>query len=49
VPALKVLPPPSIAVPGAASVVPATASAVEGTLVCATALVNGVCPPAAND
>jgi lipoprotein-anchoring transpeptidase ErfK/SrfK len=49
VPALKVLPPPSIAVPGAAPVVPATAPAANGTLVCATALVNGVCPSAAND
>jgi hypothetical protein len=56
VPALKVLPPPSIAVPGAAPVVPAAAPAVpapapavDGTLVCATALVNGVCPPATND
>jgi hypothetical protein len=60
VPTLKVLPPPSIAVPGAVPVVeaaaPATAPAVaapapavSGTLVCATALVNGVCPPAAND
>jgi lipoprotein-anchoring transpeptidase ErfK/SrfK len=52
VPTLKVLPPPSIAVPGATPVVPAVAPAVpagDGTLVCATALVNGVCPPATND
>jgi lipoprotein-anchoring transpeptidase ErfK/SrfK len=56
VPALKVLPPPSIAVPGAvpavqaaapAPAVPATEPApAAGELVCATALVNGVCPPA---
>jgi lipoprotein-anchoring transpeptidase ErfK/SrfK len=53
VPALKVLPPPSIALPGAAPVAEAAATvapvavepAVAGTLVCATALVNGVCPP----
>jgi lipoprotein-anchoring transpeptidase ErfK/SrfK len=61
VPALKVLPPPSIAVPGGAPVVEAAAPApapaavaapapaLSGTVVCATALVNGVCPPAAND
>lgn len=52
VPALKVLPPPSIAVPGASPVVPAVAPAtpaVDGALVCATALVNGVCPPTTND
>jgi lipoprotein-anchoring transpeptidase ErfK/SrfK len=54
VPALKVLPPPSIAVPGSVPVVPAVAPvpaapATTGALVCATALVNGVCPPAAND
>jgi lipoprotein-anchoring transpeptidase ErfK/SrfK len=63
VPTLKVLPPPSIAVPGgvplveaaapaavpAAPAVAAPAPAVSGSLVCATALVNGVCPPAAND
>jgi lipoprotein-anchoring transpeptidase ErfK/SrfK len=56
VPTLKVLPPPSIAVPGATPVVPAVAPAVapavpagDGTLVCATALVNGVCPQATND
>jgi lipoprotein-anchoring transpeptidase ErfK/SrfK len=52
VPALKVLPPPAIAVPGAVPVVPAVAPvapATTGTLVCATALVNGVCPPATND
>jgi lipoprotein-anchoring transpeptidase ErfK/SrfK len=56
VPTLKVLPPPSIAVPGATPVVPAVSPAVapavpagDGTLVCATALVNGVCPPATND
>jgi lipoprotein-anchoring transpeptidase ErfK/SrfK len=59
VPALKVLPPPSIAGPGAAPVVPAVAPAPAAPLapapaageavVCATALVNGVCPPATND
>lgn len=63
VPTLKVLPPPSIAVPGgvplveaaapaavpAAPAVAAPAPAVSGSLVCTTALVNGVCPPAAND
>jgi hypothetical protein len=58
VPALKVLPPPSIAL-GSAPVVEAAAPAVTpAPLVapapadapaCATALVNGVCPPAAND
>jgi len=36
-------------VPAAAPAVPAPAPAVDGTLVCATALVNGVCPPATND
>ena len=54
VPALKILPPPSITLPGAplveaaapaAAVAPATADAV----VCATGLVNGVCPPPTND
>jgi lipoprotein-anchoring transpeptidase ErfK/SrfK len=59
VPALKILPPPVIAVPGAAPVVQASApaapttteapAAAETTPVCATALVNGVCPPAANN
>jgi lipoprotein-anchoring transpeptidase ErfK/SrfK len=59
VPALKVLPPPSIAVPGAVPAVQAAAPApaapatepapAAGELVCATALVNGVCPPATND
>jgi hypothetical protein len=58
VPALKVLPPPSIAQPGsvpvaATTIAPAAPAVVEpavaGTLICATALVNGVCPPAAND
>ena len=56
VPALKVLPPPTIAVPGAvpavqasAPAVPATPAPTAGEFVCATALVNGVCPPAARD
>jgi lipoprotein-anchoring transpeptidase ErfK/SrfK len=56
VPALKVLPPPSITLPGAVALVPAAAPAVEpvapapaDAVVCATALVNGVCPPATND
>jgi hypothetical protein len=55
VPALKVLPPPSIAVPGAVPVVQAAAPAAPAApaateaVVCASALVNGVCPPAAND
>lgn len=59
VPALKVLPPPSIAVPGGVPVVEAAAPAAAPaateapaaaeTPVCATALVNGVCPPATND
>ncbi len=62
VPALKVLPPPSIAL-GSAPVVEAAAPAVAPAVTpapavapapaeapaCATALVNGVCPPAAND
>jgi lipoprotein-anchoring transpeptidase ErfK/SrfK len=53
VPALVVLPPPSIAT-GAAPVVPAAAPATDAPAaadapVCATALVNGVCPPATND
>lgn len=58
-PALKVLPPPSIAV-GGAPVVEAAAPAVAPAAateaptaadapVCATALVNGVCPPTTND
>ena len=46
VPALKVLPPPSIAVPGAVPVVQASAPAAAAAVVCASALVNGVCPPA---
>jgi lipoprotein-anchoring transpeptidase ErfK/SrfK len=45
-PALKVLPPPSIAVPGAVPVVQASAPAAAAAVVCASALVNGVCPPA---
>lgn len=48
VPALKVLPPPSIAV-GAATTAPVVAAPVAATpapLVCATPLVNGICPPA---
>jgi lipoprotein-anchoring transpeptidase ErfK/SrfK len=60
VPALTILPPPSIAVGTAPVVVPAavqaTAPAVAPVVappaaapVCASALVNGVCPPAAND
>jgi lipoprotein-anchoring transpeptidase ErfK/SrfK len=59
VPALKVLPPPSIAVGGAPVEVPAAATAPAAPAAtetapaaapaCATALVNGVCPPAAND
>jgi lipoprotein-anchoring transpeptidase ErfK/SrfK len=53
VPALVVLPPPSIATGAAApvpAVAPATAEAPAAAApVCATALVNGVCPPAAND
>ena len=59
VPALTILPPPSIAVGGAPVVAPAAAPAVAAPVVeapaatetpaCATALVNGVCPPAAND
>ncbi len=60
VPTLKVLPPPSIAVGGAAVVTPvvdaaapavvvAPAPAVPAAPACATALVGGVCPPAAND
>lgn len=44
VPALTILPPPSIAT-GGAPVVPAPAAAPAPA--CATALVNGVCPPAA--
>ncbi len=44
-PALTILPPPSIAV--AAPVVPAPAAEPAAAPVCATALVNGVCPPAA--
>lgn len=52
-PALKILPPPSIAVGGAPVVVPAAAPAAEAPAaaapVCATALVNGVCPPAATN
>ncbi len=62
VPALKVLPPPSIAVGGAPAVVPAATTATVAPAAapvvaapaatapaCATALVNGVCPPATND
>jgi lipoprotein-anchoring transpeptidase ErfK/SrfK len=51
VPALKVLPPPSIVQPAAAPVVQAAAPAAApaAAVVCASALVNGVCPPAAND
>ena len=66
VPALTILPPPSIAVGGAPVGTPAAAPAVApavapsgapvveapaatGAPACATALVNGVCPPAAND
>ena len=54
VPALTVLPPPSIAVPGTAPVVEAAAPAPSTTTdstapVCATALVNGVCPPAVTE
>jgi hypothetical protein len=66
VPALKVLPPPSIAlgtapvveaatpaiapaVAPAAAPAPAEAPAATDAPICATALVNGVCPPAAND
>ncbi|MFN6924245.1 MAG: L,D-transpeptidase [Tabrizicola sp.] len=53
VPALKVLPPPSIATGGApvveaAAPAPAAPAATD-TTVCAGALVNGVCPPATND
>jgi lipoprotein-anchoring transpeptidase ErfK/SrfK len=57
VPALTVLPPPSIALPGAAPVVEAAAPAAPAvteapaaaeTPVCATALVGGVCPPTPN-
>ena len=40
---------PAPAVVPAPASAPATAPATSGTLVCATALVNGVCPPATND
>jgi lipoprotein-anchoring transpeptidase ErfK/SrfK len=46
VPTLKVLPPPAITVGAATPVAAPAAPAADGT-VCASALVNGVCPPAA--
>lgn len=59
VPALKVLPPPTVVTgtttaavaPAVAPVAPAAAAPAPAatTTTCASALVNGVCPPAAND